>query len=75
MDRFIVNRMDDGIYNNSDLKSNMDRFIAGTYTDLQDKYAFKIQYGQIYRNVLSFCKLPVSKFKIQYGQIYRTPKA
>ena len=50
----------------------MDRFIVDfMLVNITSKMQFKIQYGQIYSNMLDKYYNGLSIFKIQYGQIYR----
>ena len=53
MDRFIGLKFQRTVTKNGSLKSNMDRFIAASGTDIEKTgIIFKIQYGQIYRKRL-----------------------
>ena len=72
MDRFIEVRYILSYLLFFTLKSNMDRFIDGvTESTPKNILLFKIQYGQIYSELIDILLPVVVDFKIQYGQIYR----
>ena len=49
----------------------MERFIGIDYIVIHyTANKFKIQYGEIYRKIVSLCKQANMLFKIQYGEIY-----
>ena len=72
MDRFIVTKLRKGNKWCKGLKSNMDRFIGfDIKPNFLEHIKFKIQYGQIYSELIKPIETAISSFKIQYGQIYR----
>ena len=71
MERFIVNRLKLYRFFACNLKSSMERFIDYLTRILEGvKSAFKIQYGEIYREAIAKVDYFKSLFKIQYGEIY-----
>ena len=64
MDRFIAMKFRFKTISLSNLKSNMDRFIGGTSSNIEQfNKLFKIQYGQIYRMKDNIIQATISDLK------------